>query len=287
VPLVSRDGGDNDDMQGGMQPTRHLDDAPYLQQVMASFGEVLGRSRLMKLAPGCEVSLHVDFNYHWYTRVRIHIPVITNPGVVFICGPERLHMKAGECWIFNSWNRHRVVNQGAEDRVHLVLDTTGSSRFWQTVRDMEGFDPVRDVAEIDRRVTAVPFDPDTRVPLETENFNIAPVMSPGELEALIRELIVDFAGNPKTDATLVANYRDLLTDFARDWRVLWLRFGYGRDGWPHYEAAINSVRERLHAQNRALVTGSNDIGVNPIILQRILNAALAPDQYVRFASQGA
>lgn len=284
VPLVSRDGGDNDDMQGRMCTTRHLEGAPYLQQVMASFGEVLGRSRLMKLAPGAEVSLHVDFNYHWYTRVRIHIPVITNSGVIFFCGNERVHMNAGECWIFNSWNRHRVINSGAEERVHLVLDTAGSSRFWQTVRQMEQLDPVRDNESIDAMVRMVPFEPGKKAEIRTENFNIAPVMSPGEVDALVREVIADFAGNPNNDARLVASYRELLTDFAKDWRELWLRYGYSREGWSHYEAVISHVRRRLHPQNRALVTESNDIGVNPIVIQRILNAALATDQFERFAA---
>jgi hypothetical protein len=284
VSLVSREGKDNDDMQGRMCTTPHLDGAPCLQQVMASFGEVLGRSRLMKLAPGAEVSLHVDFNYHWHTRVRIHIPVITNPGVTFFCGDESLHMKAGECWIFDSWNRHRVVNGGAGERVHLVLDIAGSSRFWQTVRKMEQLDPARDTGAIERTVRYVPFEAGARVEILTENFNIAPVMAPGELDALVREVVADFAANPKNDAGLAAAYSELLTDFARDWRELWLQYGYRREGWPEYEAAITRVRRRLHPKRRALVTKSNDIGVNPIVVQRILNAALATDQYERFAS---
>lgn len=284
VPLVSRDGGDNDDMQGRMCTTPHLDEAPYLQQVMASFDEVLGRSRLMKLAPGAEVSLHVDFNYHWYSRVRIHIPVLTNSGVIFFCGNERVHMKEGECWIFNSWNRHRVINSGAEERVHLVLDTAGSSRFWQTVRQMERLDPEKDAEAIEGMVRMVPFEPEKKAEIRTERFNIAPVMAPGEVDALVAEVIADFARNARNDAGLVAAYRELLTDFAKDWRELWLRYGYGREGWPHYEALIDRVRRRLHPKNRALVTESNDIGVNPIVVQRILNAALATDQFERFVA---
>ena len=141
VALISRAGGDNDDFSGAMAVTPHLERSPYHQQVMASFNEVLSRSRLMKLAAGNEVASHIDFNYHWYSRVRIHIPLITNPDVLFSCGDEQVHMQTGECWIFDSWRRHQVVNGGTEDRVHLVLDTSGSSRFWQMVRDMEQHDP--------------------------------------------------------------------------------------------------------------------------------------------------
>jgi len=79
--------------------------------------------RLMRLNAGCEVSPHVDFNYHWYSRVRIHIPIVTNPQVIFYCGDQQIHMQAGECWIFDSWRRHKVINSSDQDRVHLVIDT--------------------------------------------------------------------------------------------------------------------------------------------------------------------
>jgi hypothetical protein len=284
VPLVSRDGGDNDDFHGSMRVTRHLEACPYMQQAMAALGEVLGRSRLMKLAPGCEVSEHIDFNYHWYTRVRIHIPVVTNPDVTFYCADEQVHMRPGECWIFNSWRRHRVVNAGQADRVHLVLDAAGSSRFWRTVRRMQDFNPHDDGEAIDCMVQHVPWEPARRAAVETEQFNIAPIMSPGEIDALVAEITLDFSQNPDNDRQRVTHYANVLWDFARDWREIWHRCGYGQAGWPHYQAVIAQVQAQLHPDPRALVTQSNGIGVNRIIVHRILKPALATDQYERFRS---
>ena len=88
---------------------------------------------------------------------------------------------------------------------------------------------------------------------------------------------------PQNSATLVERYRQLLTDFAKDWRELWYQFGYQRDGIARYRELIESVRRQLHPDRRALVTASNDVGVNPIIVQRILNAALAPEELERFS----
>ena len=286
VPLISRDGGMNDDFHGAMRVTPWLRDCLYLQQVMAGFGEVLGRTRLMKLAAGAEVSTHVDFNYHWYTRVRIHVPIITGPGVMFYCADESLHMRPGESWIFNSWRRHRVANTSSVDRIHLVIDAAGSSRFWETVRTLQRFDPVADEKSIEAIVQPIPFEEDKPVEILTENYNISPVMSPGELDALVKELIDDFAGSPKNDVQLVASYKILLTDFAKDWREIWHLHGYRKEGWPRYQAAIAKVQRGLHPDNRALVTRSNDVGVNPIVVQRILKSALATDQYERFALDG-
>jgi len=282
VALLSRDGGDNDDFVGTMLETPHLQRCPYVRQVMASFGEVLGRSRLMKLAVGSEVALHVDFNYHWYTRVRIHIPVITNPDVTFYCADESVHMQAGESWIFNSWRRHRVTNNGAADRIHLVIDTAGSSRFWNTVRKMQALDRVTDKDIIDQLIANVPYREGESIEIRAERYNIAPVMSPGELDALVKELIEDFEQAKDNVPDRVAHYKSFLTDFAKDWRELWLLYGYQKEGWPKYEALIEKAANQMHPDRTALVTSTNKIGVNPVIMQRILRSALDTSSYDQF-----
>jgi hypothetical protein len=48
VRLISVDGAENDEVDGTMLPTQHLARAPYMRQVLASFGVVWSRSRLLK-----------------------------------------------------------------------------------------------------------------------------------------------------------------------------------------------------------------------------------------------
>lgn len=270
IALISSGGGDNDSFEGAKAPTPHLARCPYVRQVMASFGEVLSRSRLMKLDARSEVSLHVDFNYHWYSRVRIHIPVVTNPAVVFHCGRESVHMAAGECWIFDSWRRHRVVNPSAEARVHMVIDTAGSSRFWKLVAAVADADP----AQTGAGATFVPFEPEEPVALKLERFASATVMAPGECTALVEDLVADFSRNPANDADLARAYAELLRGFACDWREIWLLHGDSDAAMPAYQALIEDTRRRLHPNRRALTTSSNGIGVNAVFAQRVLNAAL-------------
>jgi hypothetical protein len=114
-----------------MLPTPWLAAMPYLRQVLASFGVVWSRSRLMRLAPGASVPEHADINYHWHTRVRLHIPIFTWPEVRFHCDGQSVHMAAGEAWIFDNWRRHHVENKAGAERIHLVADTTGTAAFWQ------------------------------------------------------------------------------------------------------------------------------------------------------------
>ena len=280
IPLVSQNGADNDEFVGHMQVTPHLQRSGYMQQLMASFGEVLARSRLMRLGSNCDVSEHVDFNYHWYSRVRVHVPITTNPDVLFYCGDEKIHMQAGECWIFDSWRRHKVVNSSCEDRVHLVIDMCGSSRFWNTVRRMQSLTD----ADIVEQTQLLEFDPNAKSQIRTERFNVAPVMSPGELEAIATDLVIDFAQHRGNMPELVEQYTNLLDDLAKDWREAWLLYGYQQDGIVAYQKILRSAVQKLHTDPRALVTASNQVGVNPIIMQRIIRAALNPEQLPAFQS---
>jgi len=282
VALISRGGGDNDDFVGPMAPTAHLAQCPYHRQVMATLGEVLARSRLMRLEPGSEVSPHVDFNYHWRHRVRMHVPVVTNPAVAFHCGAASVHMRAGECWIFDNWRPHRVVNAGNAARIHLVIDLTGSSRFWRLVEQAQANGPAHAAG-----ARPLAYEPGREPALETEQHVAAPVMAPGEVEAIVADIIADFSANPENDPALAERYRRLLRDFALDWRVLWHRHGIGRDGLRHYRRLLDAVGAQLHPDRRALVTASNGIGVNPVIVQRLLRAALDAEVYEHFVAGAA
>lgn len=284
IPLVSLNGQRNNDFEGRMDTTPELCKCEYMQQVMGSFNEVLSRSRLMRLNAGAEVSEHVDFNYHWYSRVRIHVPITTTPEVIFHCGDQAIHMQAGECWIFDSWRRHKVINGSGKDRVHLVIDTAGSSRFWQMVRDMEGFGTATNDAGLNDKIKLYDYLPGRQCQLKTERFNIAPVMAPGELEAIANELIADLDMHPQNDRTLALHYRTLLLNLAKDWRETWLLHGYQRTGWQAYRQLLARTANQLHPNPRALISGSNQVGLNPIIMQRLIHAALNVEHMDTFLS---
>lgn len=282
VPLISLNGENNNDFAGRMSPTAHLQRCNYMQQTMASFNEVLARSRLMRLNAGCQVTPHVDFNYHWYSRVRIHIPIVTNPNVVFHCGDQKIHMQAGECWIFDSWRRHKVVNDSDQDRVHLVIDTAGSSRFWNTIYEMQGFGIDTNNPDLIAKLKHVPFAAGVIPEIQTEQFNNAPVMAPGELEAIARELILDVRSNPDNNQNIVNQYEKILLNLAKDWREAWSIYGYAPSNFEAYRQLLNRTVKRLYPNPRVLVTASNDVGINPIIMQRILRAALSAEQLESF-----
>ncbi len=129
--------------------------------MLASFETVFGRSRLMRLEGKSEATLHVDTNYYWADRVRIHVPILTSPVIEFICNEKSLHMAAGEAWIFDAWKLHNVLNPTGDQRIHLVADTVGSAAFWDLVA--RGERPFAETAPSRRRAARTsPYEPGRR-----------------------------------------------------------------------------------------------------------------------------
>ncbi len=87
-------------------------------------GTQTGRIMLVRMSPGGHVPSHVDPGTYFRSYYRFHVPVITNPGVVF-SGPEGtvpMHMPQGYlCQLLNC-NLHGVENSSDQPRIHLIAD---------------------------------------------------------------------------------------------------------------------------------------------------------------------
>jgi quercetin dioxygenase-like cupin family protein len=82
----------------------------------------LGRVMVIKLKPGGRIAPHVDEGGYALATARFHLVIATNPGAWLEAGGERVHMAAGELWWFDKHAPHRGANEGATDRVHMVID---------------------------------------------------------------------------------------------------------------------------------------------------------------------
>ena len=105
------------------EETAEMNRCSYIPEVLKSFECELETVRFLRLGAGAKILEHRDFKLGFEDGVaRIHIPVATNPQVVFRLGGEDLEMKEGEAWYLNFNLPHSVENNGEKDRVHLVLD---------------------------------------------------------------------------------------------------------------------------------------------------------------------
>jgi Aspartyl/Asparaginyl beta-hydroxylase len=275
LPLVSA-GGDpaNELTRGPMRPTPWLTQMPYLRQVMAALGCSIGRSRLMRIDGNGEASLHVDTNYYWATHVRIHVPVITTPDVEFLCGAARVHMTAGECWIFDTWSLHNVINPAPTRRIHLVCDSVGAPAFWDLVERGQRPQALHPAADPSARHIA--FRPDQNPEIGFESCNQPVVMTPFELTHWCNFALTELHKVAAADQVRCDDLAKILLHFQRAWMDAWTRHGILQRGHAGY-------RQLLQALNNAL-TGfddlprlANGVEVAQLLRQLILRSALNPD----------
>jgi hypothetical protein len=100
---------------------------PIVMNLMAYVGgERLGRIMINKIAPGGRIFPHADTPAHADYYTRFHVVLQSQPGVAFRCGDEQVYMGTGEIWWFNNALEHEVINNSADDRIHLVMDVRTS-----------------------------------------------------------------------------------------------------------------------------------------------------------------
>jgi len=272
LPLVAAGGNpDNDDVRGPMRPTPYLHQCPYLQQVLAALQTVIGRTRLMRIEGNGEATLHVDTNYYWMNRVRVHIPILTFPEVEFLCGDATVYMPPGECWIFDTWRMHNVLNHRPQPRIHLVCDTVGTVEFWDRVA--QGDRPGDESFDQPSAAPMLDFRPQFTPALMFESCNFPIVMSPGEQEVLADWVWGQIAGQDADDAVELAASVDR---FLRRWRGLWAQYGTSPTGFDAYQSALRDFDQRLEPWNGRLQLANTSDAVH-ILRQALVRPALNPD----------
>jgi hypothetical protein len=268
--LISVDGGENDLVDGIMRETGHLTRLPYVRQVLAGFGVPWSRTRLLKLAAGAAVPTHADINYHWFYRVRVHIPIVTRPEVRFHCGGSDVHMAAGETWIFDNWRLHSVMNPTPDERIHLVADTAGNAAFWQLM----GTD------ESDWERTAISaYEPGLRPSLLTERSELRPIMNPAELELLVGNLRGELmlASDTSEARSRLGRYHALLDGFVRDWRHYYSLHGEDESGWKDFARLRDSVRSASRPLGDKIALRTNRVAAHQVLEARVLRVCVGAD----------
>lgn len=104
------------ELQDELQPV-----IDYITDYYQDNGFVL-RVLLAKLRAGGKIPHHTDAGFSLLNCHRVHIPIVTNDGVVFFVGGEEKNMQVGELWEINNGLDHAVENRGYEDRIHLIID---------------------------------------------------------------------------------------------------------------------------------------------------------------------
>ena len=248
LPLIATEGDvESDGFETPMKPTKYLLQSPYIQQVLGEFQTVLGRARFMRLEPGHGVPTHFDLQYYWRTHCRVHIPVVTDPGVRFHCENESVHMAEGEAWTFDNWRNHKVDNETSVRRVHLAFDTFGSNEFWGMARPLGQEEPAR----------FVPFKKDVQPNLMLESFGGERVMHPAELDQEFSRLIADIEARSDNDPTQITFIRNMTDSIRKEWRLIWCVYGPSMKGLERFIALAEFAKGVASSLSRDLTFSSN------------------------------
>ena len=268
LPLTATRGDAFDDFDPPILPTRWLDQSPYLRQVLAQFRTLIGRTRLMRLEPGDGVPLHVDNQQYWRRHTRVHVPIVTHPDVQFHCDDRVVHMAAGEAWTFDNRRLHKVVNETPVRRIHLTMDTYGSTEFWRMATPLGS--PAKP------SVQPVPFRPGVQPELLYESYVGEPVMSAAEVDLELSEIVADaaaFANDPAAMTQLLA-FTDQLRE---EWRTIWYLKGPS-EGLPHFIALAGWARQALAGLPPSLKVSSSGSVLTPVLGETIAALVRQPPQ---------
>lgn len=95
----------------------------HIMALMTALGATrLGRCIVNRIKPGGRIYPHCDSDTHAAYWDRYHIVLQSEPGNVFRCVDEQVWMRQGEIWWFQNALEHEVINNSAEDRLHLIID---------------------------------------------------------------------------------------------------------------------------------------------------------------------
>ncbi len=114
--------------QGALRPALELvssryEESQYGQHHVQQYGEgSFIRAMLVKLKAGGTIAPHCDKNFSLAHSHRIHIPIFSNPHVLFTVGKETICMLEGDVVEINNRREHSVENRSKTDRTHLILD---------------------------------------------------------------------------------------------------------------------------------------------------------------------
>ncbi len=239
IVLVSVGGTINDDfaISGAMRGTAFLELCPYIKQVIRAFEAPVSRSYLLRI-PKCSKVLPLgDYNYHWFRRRCIYVPIVTNSGVQFSYNDRRqnIDIEAGEAWTLNHSQHHGIANTGEQDCIYLVIETKGSPTLKGILESTE-HNP-----ELEPKAIIYNQGNSSEIPLETYCFE---VLTPKEIGDLTAEILFDAEdlGMPQNSLTKLL---EKIEQFRQKWKQVFVKFHHDRAGELAYQDLILEFQQQI------------------------------------------
>jgi hypothetical protein len=98
---------------------------PVIDQAIAPYGfrrPTFPKVMFARLRAHGAINPHVDSGEANLRTHKIHVPLVTNPGVTMSLGGAEHHLAAGRAYEVNNVILHGVRNDGDVDRIHLIFE---------------------------------------------------------------------------------------------------------------------------------------------------------------------
>src|SRR5882724_3185276 len=103
--------------------TESLLRTPYFKWILDDLKCPKEVVRILFLPPQGHIKDHFDFHTSFqFGLLRLHIPIITHPDVVFLIDGQRMKWDPGELWYGDFSKVHSVKNDSPIARAHMVID---------------------------------------------------------------------------------------------------------------------------------------------------------------------
>lgn len=77
---------------------------------------------LAGIKPNGTIYKHVDKSELFQYAHRVHLPLVTNPGVIFTIDNTDFHLEKGTWYEIDNTRPHQVINNCQDIRIHLLVD---------------------------------------------------------------------------------------------------------------------------------------------------------------------
>lgn len=103
--------------------TEALKQLPSIEKFLKDLNLKYMWVRLARLAPNSFLWEHRDYaELNDEPRLRLHLPLITNPWSQMVFPEVKVHMAVGSIWKLDPKGPHGVCNRGYSERIHLLMD---------------------------------------------------------------------------------------------------------------------------------------------------------------------
>jgi aspartyl/asparaginyl beta-hydroxylase (cupin superfamily) len=100
----------------------------FLKETAQQLDSLLSRAKIVCLPAGRRVYPHVDRGEYYRLRNRYHLVLRSTDGSWLKAADEEVRMREGELWWFDNDQMHEAINDGGQDRIHMIFDLLPRAR---------------------------------------------------------------------------------------------------------------------------------------------------------------